>query len=272
MKKLSMILMGINGIAFVLAGVALANLWREPGGRTDMYAYILLAILITGSLFTVISLYVVSRIQEVNVKEAMKNLETMNLKLREQRHDYLNHVQVLHGLLEMNEYAAAKEYLNPLFKDILKMSHALKTTVPAVNALLQAKMEMAAAREIDMYLTVTSELKGITIESWDLCKVLANLIDNAITVLQEKEGMRTLHINISEDGENFIFEVENNGKEIPREIRKSIFLPGVTSKKEEGHGMGLSIVEHIVKNEKGEILLFSDEQKTIFTIRFPKTC
>lgn len=272
MKKLSMILMGINGAAFILAGVALANLWRKPGGRDDVYAYVLLAILIIGSLFTVISLYVVSRSQEASVREAMKNLEEMNLKLRAQRHDYLNHVQVLHGLLEMNEYAAAKEYIEPLFKDILKMSHALKTAIPAVNALLQAKMETAAGRDIDMYITVTSELKGLAIESWELCKVLANLIDNGITVLQEKEGERTLRINIAEDRESFIFEIENNGKEIPKEVRKNIFLPGVTSKKEEGHGMGLAIVEHIVKNEKGEILLFSDEQRTTFTIRFPKCC
>lgn len=92
-------------------------------------------------------------------------------------------MQVVHGLLELEEYEEAKVYMNSVFKEIMKVSKALKTAQPAVNALLQAKLQIAEERGIDMYLEIKSDLKALQIEPWELCKVLANIIDNAMTAL-----------------------------------------------------------------------------------------
>ena len=75
----------------------------------------------------------------------MKNLENLNLKLRAQRHDYMNHLQVIYGLLELGEYEDAREYMEPVFKDITRVTRAMKTSQPAVNALLQAKISLFIA-------------------------------------------------------------------------------------------------------------------------------
>ena len=64
--------------------------------------------------------------------------------------------------------------------------------------------------------------------------------------------------------------MENNGPKIPEEIRDSIFKKGFTTKKEEGHGMGLAIVSEIVNKAKGKIELKSDEEETVFTVSFGK--
>ena len=72
-----------------------------------------------------------------------------------------------------------------------------------------------------------------------------------------------------EDREHYIFSVTNSGPRIPEELRETIFRPGFTTKKEDGHGMGLYIVQNVLKNYKGSLELQSEEETT-FTFRLPK--
>ena len=210
------------------------------------------------------------RLQMLQLQESLKNLEQLNFELRAARHDYLNHLQVVYGLLELEEYEDLKRYLTPVYKGIMKTGKALKTSKPALNALLKAKMEEAEGKEIDVYVEVKSDLKQLSVEDWQLCKVLSNLIDNAMTILLEKAEERKLEIDINEDRENYLFTVSNNGMAIPKEQQENIFKRGFSTKKEAGHGMGLAIVSDIVKENRGTITVNSTEERTSFTISFRK--
>jgi hypothetical protein len=55
----------------------------------------------------------------------------------------LNHIQVIYGLLELGCMRRLRSIYDPVFKDIIKVSRAFKTAQPAINALLQAKLEEA---------------------------------------------------------------------------------------------------------------------------------
>lgn len=101
-------------------------------------------------------------------------MQKLNGELRSQRHDYLNHMQVVYGMAELEKYAELRSYLEPIYRDMMKTGKALRTSVPAVNALLMAKMGEAEAAGIDFYVEVRSELKDLRIEPWELCKVLSN--------------------------------------------------------------------------------------------------
>ena len=112
-----------------------------------------------------------------------------------------------------------------------------------------------------------SDLEKLTVEDWQLCKVLSNLIDNAMTALSENAEEKKLEIDINEDREHYLFSVSNNGTAIPEELQESIFKRGFSTKKESGHGMGLAIVSDIVKEN---IQLSSTDAKTEFTVIFRK--
>lgn len=210
------------------------------------------------------------RMQLLLLQESLQNLEQLNFELRAARHDYLNHLQVVYGLLELEEYEDLKKYLTPVYKGIMKTGKALKTSKPALNALLKAKMEEAERQQMDVYVEVKSDLKQLSVEDWQLCKVLSNLIDNAMTALLEKSEEKTMEIEINEDRENYVFSVSNNGTAIPKECQKNIFKRGFSTKKGEGHGMGLAIVSDIVKEHKGSVAVSSTEEKTEFTVTFRK--
>ena len=218
----------------------------------------------------VLILHKKQRLHLLQLQESLKNLEQLNFELRAARHDYLNHLQVVYGLLELEEYEDLKKYLTPVYKGIMKTGKALKTSKPALNALLKAKMEEAEGKEIDVYVEVKSDLQKLPVEDWQLCKVLSNLIDNAMTALSETTEERKLEIDINEDRENYLFTVSNNGTLIPKEHLENIFKRGFSTKKESGHGMGLAIVSDIVKENRGNISVSSTEERTSFAVSFQK--
>ena len=167
----------------------------------------------------------------LSLRESYQNLERLNSNLRAQRHDYLNHLQVVYGLMEMEEYEELRNYLQPVYKDMLKTGKALKTSKPAINALLKAKMDEAESKGIDVYIEVKSNLQDLHVEDWELCKVLSNLLNNAMTALSEKSGEKKIELEITEDRESYLFTVSNNGPMIPKEMQESIFKQGITTKK-----------------------------------------
>ena len=206
----------------------------------------------------------------ITLRESYENLEKLNSNLRVQRHDYLNHLQVVYGLMEMEEYEELKSYLQPVYKDLLKTGKALRTSKPAINALLKAKMDEAESRDIDFYIEVKSDLSNLHVEDWELCKVLANLLDNGMTALGSKEGEKKIELEITENQEFYRFDVSNNGPMIPKEMQEHIFKQGITTKKGEGHGMGLYIVSNVLKAYGGTIKLTSEENETVFSFELPK--
>ncbi|MBO4678265.1 MAG: ATP-binding protein, partial [Lachnospiraceae bacterium] len=118
---------------------------------------------------------------------------------------------------------------------------------------------------------VKSNLKDIGIEDWELCKVLSNLSDNAIRALEDCDRPeKRIRININETRELYTIEVENNGPEIPDDVKEHIFKKGFTTKKTEGHGMGLSIVSKILDDCNGRISFDTEAERTVFTVEFRK--
>ncbi|MDT8717724.1 Spo0B domain-containing protein [Clostridium sp. 19966] len=205
-----------------------------------------------------------------NLIDTVNYLEGLNKTLKAQRHDYLNHIQVIYSLMELEEFEEAKKYIEPVYKDIVKVSKALKTSEPAVNALLQAKLQVAEKNNIDMELEIKSDLKNLAMEPWEFCRVLGNIIDNAIFVLRFKTDNRYMLVELSEDMENIKVNISNNGARIPKEMLQNIFKAGFTTKGDKGEGMGLAIVKELVDTFYGTVHVTSTEEKTSFEILIPK--
>jgi sensor histidine kinase regulating citrate/malate metabolism len=269
-KKIVAALLLINVLQFFIGLIIWIILGRTVLNDFNIYIYLTVGLMLFSSLITILGLYFAIRYKNDYMSESMKDLEELNTKLRAQRHDYLNHFQVIYGLMQLDEYEEAKKYINPVFKDIMKVSKALKTAHPAVNALLQAKIEMAEKKDIDLFLEVRSDIKDIPLEPWNLCKVLANIIDNSITALSEMDKDKGIHIEIGEDHSNYTFLIYNNGPEIPENQLNDIFKQGFTTKLEKGHGMGLYIVSKIIREVGGIIQVFSNPEKTSFYLEIPK--
>ncbi len=190
-------------------------------------------------------------------------MDELNRALRAQRHDFLNHLQVVYSLIEMEEYAEAGDYIEKIYGDRQSVSKALRTDSPAINALLRAKMAECEAAGILVELDTAGSWKELSMPAWEFCRILSNLIDNAMDAL-EGTANSSLRIMLREDTHGFAFSVANNGPMIPAEKLQSIFEPGVSSHGE-GRGMGLYIVRSTLQKYGGEIHVTSEVGRTIFS-------
>ena len=197
------------------------------------------------------------------LEDAYSKLEQLNTTMRAQRHDFMNHLQVVYSLIELEEYQSASEYLERVYGDIKRVGRSLRTAHPAINALLAAKLSDCEARGVKVELIIESPWEALPIPGWEMCRVLGNLIDNGLDALSDTKDAQ-MTISIGETLQAFTFEIANNGPEIPDTLMERIFQSGFSTKST-GRGMGLSIVKTILQAYGGRIDLHSDRSRTAFT-------
>ena len=263
-------------IALVL-GICLLAFLREDitlNGAEYVYLLIIGGISVAGSILSIFLAAPISKLdRELEMLgNSISDINALNNELRAQRHDFMNHLQVVYSLIELEDYASAHNYIETVYTDIQKVSRVLKTSPPAVNAILQAKADMCEKRGISMELNITTSLNDLQIPSWEFCRVLGNIIDNAIYALEKGASAkgRKIVITLKEDLHHYFFEIGNNGPMIPPALWKSIFEPGFTTKKQDGQGMGLAICREIMEEYHGTLTVFSSEEKTSFQGSLPR--
>lgn len=262
-----------------IAAIAMVLLYILTNGReVNRYVEIgilLLALLIVawGAILDIREAFNAQKTSEqaTMLEEAYSQLEDLNATLRRQRHDFMNHLQVVFSLMEMSEYADAMQYVESVYGDIQKTGSVLKTAIPAVNALIAAKRDDCEEHGIRFMTEISSPWHELPVAGWEMCRVMGNLIDNARDALTEDVAnpSPSITISIDETPGTFNFTVSNNGPAIPRDMLSSIFEMGFTTK-EAGHGSGLSIVVEIMRNYGGSISVESTDECTCFFGSIPK--
>lgn len=275
-RKAALYSIVINALQ-ILAVLALAVYILYDGVNTalhgplgDMVVLLLAAVVTWGA---VMDIREAMQAGKLNVKlhglnETVTQMSDLNIALRVQRHDFLNHLQVVYSLIEMGEYEEANRYIEQVYGDIQSLSQALKTACAPVNALLRAKMAEAKQRNIQVELTVHAVWDNLPLPAWGMCRVLSNLMDNAMDALGETPNAR-LEITLGEDVKSYSFEVRNNGPMIPEKIQATIFEPGFSGKGE-GRGMGLHIARETMRAAGGDLTVESSQRFTAFRGALPK--
>ncbi len=275
LQKLTRSAIVINGVQILAAaGVALyalvATRFHLSGPIERAVISAMALVVIWGAAVDIREAYSARHIstQRQMLEEAYEQLENLNATLRAQRHDFMNHIQVVYSLTEFGDNASALDYMDKVYGDLQRVGRALKTASPAINALIAAKMADCEEKGIQFAADITSRWDGLPLPSWEMCRVLGNLIDNAVEALGPS-GSRRLIVSLSENVREYVFSVENDGRKIPEEMRERIFEMGFSTKGV-GRGMGLHTVRHIMREAGGDIRLDPDCAHTRFTGTIPK--
>ena len=230
------------------------------------------ALVIWGAVVDIRDAFITRKVEDQRrmLEEAYRQLEDLNRTLRAQRHNFKNHLQVVYSLTEMAAYDDVQEYVQRIYEDVQSVGSFIRTSVPAVNALLSAKAADCAERGIAFETDIQSTWDPIQVPGWEMCRILGNLVDNAIdAVLEAKDRTPQVRVCIGEDIRSWTLQVSNNGPEIPAAQRREIFQPGFTTKAA-GRGNGLSIVAGLLDKYVGEMRLESDHECTCFSCSFPR--
>ena len=105
----------------------------------------------------------------------------------------------------------------------------------------------------------------------ELNQIWTNLIDNAIGAMAGiPSGEKVLAIRTVLEPEFVLVEFADNGAGIPADVQGRIFDPFFTTKPVgEGTGLGLDIVQRIIRTHQGLVRVESRPGRTVFQVRLP---
>ncbi len=200
-------------------------------------------------------------------------------------HEVKNSAGILQGLMQLlkrNLKHQEQELTGEMSSEIKHLSHILERSLPLVNSPEFSFSTVQIAELLDKVIFLAQEellKKRITLEKRykkDLPEIkgdpellqeaFLNLLSNGIEAMPK--GGKFIIDAMPRD--NFLqIEFIDNGVSIPRENLNKIFTPFFTTRKE-GLGLGLPLVQKIIKKHQGEIRVKSEEGKgTKFILSLP---
>ncbi|WP_055070086.1 sensor histidine kinase [Clostridium massiliamazoniense] len=167
--------------------------------------------------------------REKELRDNIKNLEILNSRLRGQRHEALNHIQILNGLIELGEFDEARKYISPLFEDIAEMKRGIKSGIGRLDAFILGEITKAKERNIEFRININNALKEIIIPEIDLCSMFKECLENSYLSLSSSEpGRINIDSRIDEKDNSFIIRFHDNGRELPKSIKNEMNIIKLT--------------------------------------------
>ncbi|HTA50724.1 MAG TPA: ATP-binding protein [Verrucomicrobiae bacterium] len=155
------------------------------------------------------------------------------------------------------EFARTRESLNPAYSSVVE------TAQRATQAVRLHPRHQGTLIEIN-----NNGQKLAWFDSRKLERALYNLLLNACEAAPGGEGR--VQVTISGTGSAVTIEVSDNGPGIAEPILDRLFHPFVSFGKENGTGLGLTVVQKIVQDHGGQVLMErTPDARTVFRITIP---
>ncbi len=158
-------------------------------------------------------------------------------KLRKTKHDYINLLSTVKGLIEIEQTEKATTVINETIDDLSSVSKLPFSNNDTINTILNLKNKKASDSGIEIKATV-NESFVIKTSDYDLSRLLFNLLDNSIEALENCDKEKLLEIDIFADVDEIKISVSNicNTKDTKNTV---------------GRGNGTGIIKEIAKKYKG---------------------
>lgn len=198
--------------------------------------------------------------------------------LRALRHEHMNWISTLSGLLEMRYYDEALRLAKMQSQTQQRVLDYISSTFanPQICGLLLGKYYRA--RELGLELVFDpgcrlAELPDkLAISEW--MSIIGNLLDNAFEAtlsVAERGRNEKVTLFLADSSSEVIIEVADNGCGVDAELRNQVFERGVSSKPGGERGIGLYLVKTYVEQAGGAITIDDNEPKgTVFSVFIPK--
>lgn len=155
------------------------------------------------------------------------------------------------------EFSRTREALHPSFGDVRE---AVDSAIKAVKT------------HPDFHRVRIEVSRDGATEGWfdfkKLERAFLNLLLNACEVVPKESG--TISVDLRRTGESLEIRIRDNGPGIAEPVRDKLFDPFVSYGKENGTGMGLTVVQKIVHDHGGDVVVEKTSvEGTTFRIKIP---
>ena len=208
--------------------------------------------------------------QLTQIKQYVESLRTL-------RHEHLNWMSTINGLLQMKEYDKVLAMVQGESQAQQQLIDSLRGAFAdrQVAGLLFGKVQRARELGLTMTIVPGSQLHQLPegLDSTEFAAIVGNL-DNAFEAsLRTQQGNNVVELYLSDEGDDVIIEVADQGCGVPEALREKIFEQGVSTRTDEPgeHGIGLYLIASYVRRCDGVITLEDNSPcGTLFSLFLPK--
>ncbi|EKN40162.1 sensor histidine kinase [Clostridium botulinum CFSAN001627] len=177
--------------------------------------------------------------------EELTGAKKMAWSLRAQNHEFMNKLHTISGLIQLEEYDEALQFISDMAKSRNSISNILSHNIknPSISALLLSKYNKAEECRVSLKIDENCKLTKLPqhMTSEEIVSIIGNLIENSLDEVKN-DGTGLIYIKIVENKNYLNIIVKDNGSGIPVEYREKIYHQGFSTK-EAQRGYGMYIVK-----------------------------
>ncbi len=202
-------------------------------------------------------------------KQHQKELRSFIKMIRAQRHDFNLHLHAVNGLLEAQKYEECRNYVAKMVSETEYVNEVLPLHDTSISAMLYAYRSDAENNGIKMRFEITTNLRGLAPEGYEINRILGNLLQNAIDALTEQTDREYgIVVKMYDNSDSAVIDISNKYFGDAEEL--SHFFEDSYSGKKNHEGLGLSTVQRLAESYKGVAYVELDEDIIHFIVRLPK--
>jgi nitrogen fixation/metabolism regulation signal transduction histidine kinase len=183
-----------------------------------------------------------------------------------EKHENIDKI-ILNGTDTIIEEVASLQHILAEFSQFARLPK-VKLSKHNINSIVKNCINMFLGHDnINFICGYDETLPEIMVDKILLRQSLVNILKNALEAVKDTGE---IEVNTGKNDDNYLFiAIKDNGHGISSEDIEKLFEP-TFSKKENGNGLGLAIVEKIIVEHKGRITCQSKENEgSLFTIELP---
>ena len=261
------LILSVLGISFlIIVALHIVILGDETANG---HTHLLMASEIGIIFINILCLYITANLNETHKREEQLIVDKRRSEysqqyaqtIREQyeqtrrlRHDMKQYASTMQALIKGGKLTEAEELAKKQTESLSKIETFINVDNDFLNAILNSKLSFAKTKGIDVLCSIENAVSGV--EDIDLCNLIGNLLDNAISAAEKCDSdLRLIEVKISSAGSRLVVIVRNS---IYAPVLKD--NPELKSTKQEAseHGFGVKTVKYIAEKYNGTFDFFEE--------------